>query len=155
MKHITLALLLLLCCSCSIVREDTKSSENTQSQTIIKNDVILEGEVAGMPVKLKIKHTGTEQTKSDTTKEESKDTSSPAADSGMGWVGNLLLVLLGGGGIGAVINKVKNGTIARISQGIDSYIEEDAKAGEKLKSHLSKKMDRSDKNLIKKVKDKK
>ena len=44
--------------------------------------------------------------------------------------------------------------IGRLTQGVDSFLEEDPKAGEKLKSHLSKKLDRADKELIKKVKTK-
>jgi hypothetical protein len=154
MRLLLISLLLICFTGCSIFRTETQSEEKQQSHTIIDNNIEIEGVAAGVPFRARIVHTGKSDTTGTKETQETKDISSPAAESGMGWVGNLLLILLGGGGVGAIINKVKNGTIARITQGVDAFMEENAKAGEQLKNHLSKKMDRSDKDLVKKVKKK-
>jgi hypothetical protein len=142
-------LLLIICLffnGCTLFRQETTKESNT----VLKNDIVLKGDVAGMPVNLKVSHTG----KSQTTEEEKKDTSSPATEEGFGFLSNLVMLLIGGGGAGFIVKKMKDGMIKRMSEGVDSFLEEDPKAGEKLKNHLGRKMDRSDKELIKKVKQK-
>jgi hypothetical protein len=151
--------------ACSLFREEVKQEVKkeevkqeikvTTDKATIKGTVTIPG-LGPVPVDVTISQSGKEETKSKSeVKEETigtKDTSSPAAETGFGWFQSFIILLLGGGGVGAVINKIKNNTISRITEGVDSFLEEDPKAGNVLKTHLSKKLDRADKELIKKVK---
>lgn len=151
MKYILISIILLCLTGCqtSCVRTDTTATEQQQQKTLIENDVELEGEAAGVPFRAKIVHTGKQTTDTETKRQETKETSSPAASGLMGYI---ISIIAGGGLGGFAIKTLKDKMIRRVTEGIDNFIEEDAQAGEKLKGHLSKKLDTSDKALIKKVK---
>lgn len=158
-------LVVLSISGCSLWRTETQQEVKkeeikqevkvTSDKATIKGTVTIPG-LGPVPVDVVITQSGKEESKSKTEiKEDSKETSessSPAAQQGFGWMQSFIILLLGGGGVGAVINKLKNNTISRITEGVDSFLEEDPKAGDVLKTHLSKKLDRGDKALIKKVK---
>lgn len=147
-KHIlwltTVFLIAFSISSCSLIREEEKKESNT----IQKNDISLKGDVGGVPVNLKLIHSG----KSQTIEESSKDTSSPAIETGSSLITNLLMILAGGGAGGFILKNMRNKMLGRMAQGIEEFSKEDPKAAEKLKTHLSRRMDSSDKEIIKKVK---
>lgn len=146
---------LLLLCGCETTRTNTVSQEVKQEVTkeITKNDVFLDGEVAGVPVHLTLKQKGSTDTKSEEKKEEKKEeVTQVPLESNFGWLTNLLMIL-GGGGIGGfAIKQLKDGMIKRMSNGIQSFLDENKKTGESLKTHLSRKMNDSDKKKIRKIK---
>jgi hypothetical protein len=146
MKLILIFLLLIVLSSCGLWREDSSSESKTQE--IAVNDIELVGDVAGMPVNLNLKHKGTKETQQTT--QETKESSSPAGESIIGY---LVTLMLGGGVAGFAIKKLKDGTIKRIVNGIESFKQEaPAETTEALHSHLSKKLDSGDKSLVKKLK---
>lgn len=156
MKLLLLPIVLLIClCGCETVRTNTVSEEVKQEVTkeTTKNDIFLDGEVAGVPVHLTLKQKGTTDTKSEERKEEKKEeVTQVPIESNFGWLSSLLMIL-GGGGIGGfAIKQLKDGMIKRMSNGIQSFLDENKKTGESLKTHLSRKMNDSDKRKIRRIK---
>lgn len=152
LRYLTIFLLVFSFSGCTLFRTETNSSEVKKEETVISNDVVLEGVAAGVPFKATIKHKGRSDTNSNTDKQETKDTSSPATNDLFGYI---IGIVLGGGVGGFAIKTLKDRMIKRMTEGVQEYIDNSPeKEAEKLKTHLSKKLDRSDKNLIKKIKNK-
>jgi len=145
MKYILLICIIL--CGCETSRVTTEATQATKE--VARQELILTGEVAGMPVNL------TAKAKSDTitqTKTDTKEVTEVPVEASMGWLSNLLMILLGGGAGGFAIKQLKDGMIKRMSDGIQSFLDEDKKTGESLKTHLSRKMNDTDKKKIKQLK---
>lgn len=152
MKYFLVCLFLL--CSCETTRTNTVSQEVTKEITkeTTKNDVFLTGEVAGVPVHLTLKQKGTTDTKSEEKKEEKKEeVVEVPLESNFGWLPELIAGLFGGGTILALIKKIMvyKGTLGHLVTTIEDAPEATKR---KILPELSRRMDRKNKDLIKKIK---
>lgn len=131
----------------------SRQEESSKKQIAQKNDVELVGDVAGLPVNIKIEHTGTQQEESQT--DATKQISSPAAESGLGLILSLILGLTTGG-IGYAIKGKMSGTLIRkLVQGIECIKQEAPAAKEMIHQKLRDQgLTDSEKTHIKKVKKK-
>lgn len=145
---------LLILCGCETSRTNTVSSEIKQEVTkeTTKNDVFLDGEVAGIPVHLQLKQKGTTDTKSEERKEEKKEeVTQVPLESNFGWLPELIAGLFGGGTILALLKKIMvyKGTLGHL---VGTIEEQPDKIKKSILPQLSRKMDQKHKNLIKKIK---
>jgi hypothetical protein len=146
MKILLLSLLLLLT-GCTLTREEVKSQETTKETT--KNEVIVKGTAGGLPLNLVVTQKGT--TQANTTKEETKETTSPVVESGFNSLIELILGTSGAGVIAMLWRKlvVSNGTLKGIVDVIETQPEKTKKS---LLPSFSKRLDKKHKDLIKKMK---
>ena len=154
MRYILILFCLFGVSGCVLVRKETQEQTQTvEKEKIVNlNDVILEGTISGVPVKLKLKHVGSVegQKSTDQKTDKNESTSSPALEESGSILGYIISSLMGGGVGAYAIKKLNDGMIQRMSNGIQSYLDE-AEDGELLKTHLSRKMDSSDKAKIKNI----
>jgi hypothetical protein len=144
MKYILIICLFL--CGCETSRTTTEATQATKE--VARQEITLVGEVAGMPISL------TAKAKSDTitqTKTDSKETTEVPVEASMGWLPELIAGLFGGGTILALIKKIMTykATLGHI---VGTIEDQPDKIKKSILPQLSRKMDRKNKDLIKKMK---